>query len=502
MTTTLILGGPGCGKTTKLLSIIDEHLTAGVPPHRIGYVTFTRKAAHEGLSRAVEKFHFLPDDLPYFRTLHSLAFKQLALQPEAVIDNKAMRQFEKWAGLKLSKAPDEDNLVQLGFTLKEEDDRALAAISMSRLTGRPLRDVCRDLLVLPRNAERINEMFETFKEERSLLDFTDMLEQYSKEGVVPVLDVLIVDEAQDLNRLQWRIVERLKQHAAQVYIAGDDDQAIYEWAGADVEYFQNIEGERIVLPISYRLNTAVFGVVERILKAIDARYEKDWKPNKEGGVVRHVLHVSECDLSQGSWYILARSAYSLYKVKKYLTQMGWPYFDGTRSSVDNDDVRSVLLWERLRKGKEISGVDVQLVYSKLKKKSVAHGFKQREYEGAAYTINDLRDECGLLVDGTWMEVLSLAPHTVEHIREIKRRGESLTKPPRITVSTIHGVKGGEADHVLLITEISKTVSENLHLNRAAEARVFYVAASRAKESLHLQIPQAGDYYPIGRKQHG
>ena len=69
--TQVILGPPGTGKTTTLLSLIEDELTAGTQPESIGFFTFTKKAVTEGKQRAVEKFNINERDLPFFRTLHS-----------------------------------------------------------------------------------------------------------------------------------------------------------------------------------------------------------------------------------------------------------------------------------------------------------------------------------------------------------------------------------------------------------------------------------------------
>ena len=63
-----------------------------------------------------------------------------------------------------------------------------------------------------------------------------MLEQFLIKGDIPTLDVMFVDEAQDLSPLQWAVVRKLAERAKRIYVAGDDDQAIYKWAGADVDY--------------------------------------------------------------------------------------------------------------------------------------------------------------------------------------------------------------------------------------------------------------------------
>ena len=64
----------------------------------------------------------------------------------------------------------------------------------------------------------------------------------------------MVDEAQDLTPLQWDLVVKLSKAVDRVYIAGDDDQAIYEWNGADVTLFQTFPGKSLVLKKSVRLN--------------------------------------------------------------------------------------------------------------------------------------------------------------------------------------------------------------------------------------------------------
>ena len=91
----IILGPPGTGKTTTLLNIVDEAIESGVPPERIAYLAFTRKAAYEAQSRAMVRFNIDEDKLPYFRTLHSLAFRQLGIQRDEVMTENHYRKFGK-----------------------------------------------------------------------------------------------------------------------------------------------------------------------------------------------------------------------------------------------------------------------------------------------------------------------------------------------------------------------------------------------------------------------
>ena len=81
---TIVLGPPGTGKTTTLLNKVDKYLKE-TDPDKIGYFAFTQKAAYEARDRAMLKFNLSEDDLPYFRTLHSLAFRKLGLKKENVM---------------------------------------------------------------------------------------------------------------------------------------------------------------------------------------------------------------------------------------------------------------------------------------------------------------------------------------------------------------------------------------------------------------------------------
>ena len=70
----VIFGPPGCGKTTTLLTLLEQEMDSGVDPTRIAYFSFTRKAVIEARSRAADRFNMHPDELRYFRTLHSMTF--------------------------------------------------------------------------------------------------------------------------------------------------------------------------------------------------------------------------------------------------------------------------------------------------------------------------------------------------------------------------------------------------------------------------------------------
>ena len=82
----------------------------------------------------------------------------------------------------------------------------------------------------------LSEELKRFKKEKGLKDFTDLLEDFINKRNYNKFKVIFIDEAQDLSLLQWEMVRKIWSRAEKTYIAGDDDQAIFKWAGADVDH--------------------------------------------------------------------------------------------------------------------------------------------------------------------------------------------------------------------------------------------------------------------------
>jgi superfamily I DNA/RNA helicase len=173
--TEIILGPPGTGKTTTLLDEVDRELTAGTPPDRIGYFSFTRRAVEEAVTRAVQKFRLTAKQLPHFRTLHSMCFRALGLSSRDVFEGKRVAEFADWARVRLTGRTWSDDGTLAGFA---PGDRILFMENLARVRCQPLRQLYdADDDALPwGEVERVSRALVRFKEERALLDFTDMLE--------------------------------------------------------------------------------------------------------------------------------------------------------------------------------------------------------------------------------------------------------------------------------------------------------------------------------------
>ena len=110
-----------------------------------------------------------------------------------------------------------------------------------------------------------------------------------------------------------------------------------------------------------------------------------------------------------------------------------------------------------------------------------------------YHIEECVADHGLQTQDVWYKAFSgLDSDTENYIRNMLANNEKITQTPRITLSTIHGAKGGEADNVLLLPDITKSALDNNDINPDELHRLFYVAVTRAKKSLHILEPKNYD----------
>ena len=492
-----IFGPPGTGKTTTLLNMVDEALSSGVPPNKIAFLAFTRKAAHEAKERACERFKLdYQKDLYYFRTLHSLALTLSDIRSEQVLQAENYKELSEKIGITLHvDKPSSDDLPDM---LKAHDP-ILGLINLARLRKVPLKEQY-DLSSIEEpwvTVDYVARSLKEYKEANGLFDFTDMLENFVNEAhrYCPEFDLCFLDEAQDLSPLQWHIADILEKKSKKMYCAGDDDQAIYKWAGADVNHFISMDGPSETLSQSHRIPKNVHHVAEKLAKRIRRRHAKKYDPKDHEGQVERIWDLNQLDMSKGEWLILAQAGYQLSPVKTTLRSNGLLFeYRGSRSINQKISV-AVNAWEDLRKERPISGADARTMYHYMSVgKGVKRGYKKLTGldDGDMITYEELKSNFGLLreLEDIWHLALDKIPEEERaYIIAMLRRGEKFNGIPRISVSTIHGSKGGEADNVVLHTDLSWAAEQSSRLEPDDIHRVFYVGVTRAKENLYIVEPE-------------
>lgn len=452
METNIIFGAPGCGKTTYLMEILEKELMK-ISVDKIAYVSFTKKGAYEGRDRALLKFpSFNKSDFNYFRTLHSIAFKECGLTMNDVINKKDYKHFSEamdmhFTGYYTEEFYNNDDIYLFLSLLKKNNFIAY----QNYLTNNPDFNLYK--------LKNVYENYQRYKQEYNLIDFTDMLEMFcNKNNPLPV-DIAIIDEAQDLTTLQWKMCSIAFRNCKRIYIAGDDDQAIYEWSGADVKQFLRLNGKKFILDQSYRLKKNILNFSKNITKMLQDKVEKDFNPIDSGGEIiylNNIEEMNELNIDE-DYYFLSRNNCFLNIYEKYLMERGYIFYKKDKLSIDYNIIDAIKIFEKARKFKNLGDNETKI----------------KPYISENYNLSK-----------PWYLNFKLDIDQLNYYRKIIQYKRSLNKV-KIHINTIHGVKGGEADNVILLFNMTRACYLNLENNTDSELRCLYVAFTRAKNKLYI-----------------
>ena len=486
---TIVLGPPGTGKTTTLLNKVDDYLK-NTDPDKVGYFAFTQKAAYEARDRAIKKFNLTEDDLPYFRTLHSLAFRKLGIKKDQVMQQRHYKDLGKKLGFPVTYADYQEDQGS-AFNSDSEYLRIIQLAQLRNITPEQQFDLHEHTQDLERSTLRIidNELTR-YKKEYNLIDFNDMITEFTKSDKSPKFDVVFIDEAQDLSLMQWDMARTIWNKTEDSFIAGDDDQAIYKWAGADVDSFIALEGQYLPLTQSFRIPAKVHGVAMGIINRIRNRIDKTWQPKTVQGSLHRHYNADTINMSSGEWLVLARTKHLLKDIEESLYQRGLYYLSRYRRGTEKDLHEAATAWEQLRQGQLISYKQIESISKYMTSKN----WHKKKIKGMAkesfYGIDQLTKDYGLQVKTVWYEAFDDAGQTkVDYLRKMRKNGEKLNEKPRIELSTIHGAKGGESQNVVLLTDLTQNTMKGYERDPDDENRLFYVGATRTKENLHIIEPK-------------
>tara|TARA_R110002050_G_C8641678_1_gene489368 strand:- start:53 stop:613 length:561 start_codon:yes stop_codon:yes gene_type:complete len=183
----------------------------------------------------------------------------------------------------------------------------------------------------------------------------------------------------------------------------------------------------------------------------------------------------------------------------HLRSLGYLYQRNNALSVNENLLLAIKSWEMLRKGEAVSFERVKSIYSYMSVgKGIERGKKRLTHADtdSFYTMENLKNSHGLLVNTIWHEAFDrLGVKEREYLISCLRRNEN-TNTPRIKLTTIHASKGGEADNVVLLTDVAGSTWEELTVNPDTENRTFYVGITRTKENLHVIQSSTNKYFTI------
>jgi len=283
-----------------------------------------------------------------------------------------------------------------------------------------------------------------------------------------------------------------------MFVAGDDDQGIYRWAGADINHFVGLDGGSEVLSQSYRVPRSIHRIADSVVQRIRHRQKKVWSPRQEEGSVERTYDESTVQFGDGEWLVLAQANYMMDDLANSLSSSGH-YFERKGSPSLKKSVRNAIgSWNYLQEGAghEVSLKEAVNMYDHISSGAGRLKRGAKKMLGGAdeqdlFSLSVLRQHFGLETpDVTWdMALDRMADEDRAYASALINRGVNIFQKPKIKLSTIHGAKGGEADNVLLFTDLSGKALKDMEENPDDGNRVLYVGITRAKQNLVLKMPE-------------
>lgn len=522
-----VFGPPGTGKTTYLARNIQD-ACSHYDSDGIMVASFTRAAAREIASRDIT----IPED--NIGTLHAHCFRAMGSPKIAEVNIKEWNDLHP--ELKIdSGSSGLDDPYQI--VTKSDGERLYCEMNKYRA-------LLVDPNLWPTEVRYFHDTWTAWKNVSDFVDFTGMIEYASKfiTSAPGHIRVGFFDEVQDFTPLEMKLVRKWSDQMEKVIFAGDDDQTIYGFKGAVPDLFFNppLPDDHVrVLSQSYRLPRAIHAHVEGWVRHISIRQPKDYKARDFEGAVTHssanfacpepIVPEIERHISSGqSVMVLATCGYMLRSLTALLRREGIPFHNQYKRnrgdwnplamSEDKKSFSSRILdllaptrTDRLWTGEEFKSWVSLLRSGDILTRGAKKALDKipEQLPISPRVLEDLFEDEALktVIDMQTMDehldffekaMLKSKCRVAEYPMLIarKRGPDALLASPRVTVGTIHSVKGGEADHVYLFPDLSTAAMCEWHGASELKDRIyrlFYVGMTRARESLTLCSPSSGYY---------
>ena len=246
-----------------------------------------------------------------------------------------------------------------------------------------------------------------------------MILDFTKSDKSPKFDVVFIDEAQDLSLMQWDMTRSIWNKTKDSFIAGDDDQAIFRWAGADVDSFIALEGQYLPLTQSYRIPAKVHGLAMGIINKIRNRIDKTWQPRVSQGLLHRHFDIESIDMSTGDWLVLSRTRHMLTDIEESLYRQGLYYENRYKRSSEKELHQAATSWEHLRQGQLVSYKEIENMIKFIGPKNWHSKKIKGMAKGSFYGIDQLVKDYGLQVKTVWYEAFDNAGQTkVNYLRKM------------------------------------------------------------------------------------
>ena len=503
----LIFGRPGTGKTHTIQALINAYLSSGerAGANSIMYLTYSKSMARA----AAVKFG-LPQGT-MVGTFHSIMSKYLGWKvnnhnsdESDFLTSEDINSFASKYGLDVNEKYQSSDYEQEG---QENFSQLMQAYSYVKNTlgKRKISEVFDTDRFDP---DFIIDRYEKMKEDTGRHDYTDIL-THSLDLIFDPIKLLIIDEAQDLTPLMWKIVGRIERFAETTVLAGDDMQNIYSFRGASsAEFILNRNSSRIFhLEKSYRLPMSIKKISDIIADKVPIHEEIEFDHNgTEGKVFR--WSVDDFLKLDGEKWILCRTSFVAERMARILMRYRLPFLplNARHSWLSPWSPSLFEIVNSLARFPHLKDHDLERVLDVVPAKYLQRGIKTRVADGEAASIiseysHGLYGEFDIrylfrhpLTLDDLLRIIDLKPGKKELI--FPYIGKPINEEQIIRLDTIHASKGMEAKNVAVVTDLTSRPKRNMAINPSDEHRIFFTAVTRASSTLSLVHLGVGGVYDI------
>tara|TARA_R100001591_G_scaffold66419_1_gene75744 strand:+ start:371 stop:1945 length:1575 start_codon:yes stop_codon:yes gene_type:complete len=518
-----VSGPPGTGKTHVFLTKKYQELLQKYDPEKIIMLSHTNVAADE-LKQAVL-------DLPEIKEkgLKKKFFKYKICTIHAFCRSKLLKK-------ELVDYADYLNLCRLNSGFKRqrvsqsefENDKHkfFKFLNDAFGTGKTIKEYWFTLKTTSSNyypynnftiLSEMKEVYDEYKHKNQVCDYNDMIHEFNEHAVAPDIDVLIVDEAQDSNVPQIKALKKMSENVKEYYMVGDADQTIFEFAGADAEYFHELSKDAEQLEQGLRCGQTINNLCKEIIKPIwdHYGYSRVWKP-VENIIGNHYYLPSlttNCSAmetlldkiknTKETFLFTYRGVPSGKWVRSFLLYHGLEFAKigrfGVSTYVSKKEIRCHKFWPDFVQGIPMSLKQIKEFWYYMGSKVIVKGKGEATFEdwiNKDYTIfelinkNYLKPESVYFKDFYHTRIKSKTDvEKIKYINNLIRQGVDTDGETRVHYANIHTVKGLTYDNV--IVDLTCTRPEDYF----TQLRLKYVAYSRGRIDCWTIASQ--DRYTLG-----
>ena len=294
----MVLAGPGSGKTRVITyRIVNMVINNNINPKSILAISFTKASSTEMKNRAISLSHDNRLNSVTYGTFHSVFFRILRFfekyELDCILDEKSKKYAIK--GI----------LKNLNVENAEDDDFIMSVINEISYVKNELMDkldfesetLTKDEFI------KVYNMYEDYKAQMKKIDFDDMLiKTYNLlstnkrvlDRVRSVYRYILVDEFQDINKVQFEVIKLIASPTNNIFVVGDEDQSIYGFRGSRPDFLLEFEqyfsnSKKYVLDINYRSKKGIIDIANKLIHKNKNRYEKVIKCDREDkGIVKYI----------------------------------------------------------------------------------------------------------------------------------------------------------------------------------------------------------------------